>query len=284
MRIGAHVSSAGGISKSIDRAVDIGAETIQIFCSPPQGWAYKPPLEEEVLAFRQKSEETGILPSFLHGIYLMNFGSPDAGLLAKSKGALANYMECAAQIGAEGVIFHSGSHMGQGFEAVLPQTIAALREVLAAAPKGPHLLIENCAGMGNHIGASFTQIGRIMDGIDSPRVKVCLDTQHSFAAGYDVSQTDTLNEAMAEFDAAIGLSNLVAVHANDAKTPFASGVDRHANIGEGHIGDAGFAVIMAHPAFRDVPFLLETPGEGKGPDLAQIEHLKAIRDTVGAAL
>ena len=282
MRIGAHVSSAGGISKALDRAVEIGAETIQVFCSPPQGWAYKPPSEEEVLAFRQKSEETGILPAFLHGIYLMNFGSPDADLLAKSKGALANYMECAAQIGAEGVIFHSGSHMGQGFEAVLPQTVAALREALAAAPEGPHLVIENCAGMGNHIGASFTQIGRIMDGIDSPRVKVCLDTQHSFAAGYDVSRADTLHEAMTEFDAAIGLSNLVAVHANDAKTPFASGVDRHANIGEGHIGDAGFAVIMAHPAFRDVPFLLETPGAGKGPDLAQIERLKAIRDTVGA--
>ena len=284
MRIGAHVSSAGGISKSIDRAVEIGAETVQLFCSPPQGWAYKPPPEEEVLAFRQKSEETGIMPAFLHGIYLMNFGSPDPVLLAKSKGALANYMECAAQIGAEGVIFHSGSHMGQGFEAALPQTVAALREALAAAPEGPRLIIENCAGMGNHIGASFAQIGRIMDGIDSPRVKVCLDTQHSFAAGYDVSQADALDEALAEFDAAIGLSNLVAVHANDAKTPFASGVDRHANIGEGHIGDAGFAVIMTHPAFRDVPFLLETPGEGKGPDRAQLDHVKAIRDKTGAAL
>ncbi len=282
MRIGAHVSSAGGISKAVDRAVEIGAETIQLFCSPPQGWNYKPPPEGEIIAFREKSEEAGIGPVFLHGIYLMNFGSPDEALLAKSKGALSNYMECAAQIGAEGVIFHSGSHMGQGFEAVLPQTVAALLEVLAAAPEGPSLLIENCAGMGNHIGASFTQIGRIMEGIDSPRVKVCLDTQHSFAAGYDVSQTDSLNEAMAEFDAAIGLSNLIAVHANDAKTPFASGVDRHANIGEGHIGDAGFAVIMAHPAFSAVPFLLETPGEGKGPDRAQLYHLKAIRDRSGA--
>ncbi len=116
MRIGAHVSSAGGISKAIDRAVEIGAETIQLFCSPPQGWNYKPPPETEIIAFRQKLEETGIGPVFLHGIYLMNFGSPDEALLAKSKGALANYMECAAQIGAEGVIFHSGSHMGQGFE------------------------------------------------------------------------------------------------------------------------------------------------------------------------
>ena len=283
MRIGAHVSTAGGISKAIDRAEEIGAETVQIFCSPPQGWAYKPPSEEEVIAFRGRSEETGIGPAFLHGIYLMNFGSPDPELVAKSKGALANYMECAAQIGAEGVIFHSGSHKGQGFEAVLPQTVAALREVLVGAPEGPLLLIENCAGMGNHIGASFAEIGRIMDGIDSPRVKVCLDTQHSFAAGYDVSKADTLDAAMAEFDAAIGLSNLVAVHANDAKTPFASGVDRHANIGEGYIGNAGFAVIMAHPAFRDVPFLLEVPGEGKGPDRAQIDHVKAIRDRAGAA-
>ncbi len=283
MRIGAHVSSAGGISRAVDRAVEIGAETIQVFCSPPQGWAYKPPPEDEVIAFRQKSEETGIGPAFLHGIYLMNFGSPDPELIAKSKAALSNYMECAAQIGATGVIFHSGSHKGQGFEAVLPQTVAALREVLAAAPEGPLLLIENCAGMGNHIGASFTEIGRIMDGIDSSRVKVCLDTQHSFAAGYDVSQPETLDAALAEFDSAIGLHNLVAVHANDAKTPFASGVDRHANIGEGYIGDAGFAVILAHPAFHDVPFLLEVPGEGNGPDRAQLDHVKALRDGAGAA-
>lgn len=283
MQIGAHVSSAGGISRAIDRAVEIGAETVQIFCSPPQGWVYKPPPEEEVIAFRHRSEETGIRPAFLHGIYLMNFGSPDEALLAKSKGALANYMECAAQIGAEGVIFHSGSHMGQGFEAVLPQAVSALRDVLAAAPEAPFLIIENCAGMGNHVGASFAQIGRIMDGVDNPRVKVCLDTQHCFAAGYDVSQADTLDATMAEFDECIGLSNLVAVHANDAKTPFASGVDRHANIGEGHIGDAGFAVILAHPAFRDVPFLLETPGEGKGPDRSQLDHLKALRAQAGAA-
>ena len=117
----------------------------------------------------------------------------------------------------------------------------------------------------------------------SPRVKVCLDTQHSFAAGYNVVEEDGLNRALEEFDREIGLLNLVAVHANDSKVPFASGVDRHENIGQGHMGLEGFRCIMRHSAFRDVPFLLEVPGvEGKGPDKANLDILKGLREEVGA--
>ena len=214
----------------------------------------------------------------------MNFGSPDEALLAKSKAALSNYMECAAQIGAEGVIFHSGSHMGQGFEAVLPQTVAALREVLAASPEGPNLLIENCAGMGNHIGASFTQIGRIMDGIDSPRVKVCLDTQHCFAAGYDVSQADSLNEAMAEFDAAIGLTNLIAVHANDAKTPFASGVDRQRQHRRGTHRRRRVRGHHGAPRLQRRSLSAGNPGRGQGAGPHAARPLKGHSRQVGGRL
>jgi len=256
---------------------------VQLFCSPPQGWAFKPPPEDQVIAFRQKSEEMGIGPAFLHGIYLMNFGSPNPELVEKSIAALINYMGAASQIGAQGVIFHCGSHKGAGYDAVLKQTTDALAEVLKNSPADTQLIIENTAGMGNHICASFAEIGGVMKGLASPQVKVCLDTEHAFAAGYDVSQQDTLAKAMEEFDKEIGLNNLAAVHANDAKVEFGSGVDRHENIGEGNIGVAGFEVIMAHPAFRDVPFLLEVPGtDKKGPDREQLDRVKDIRTRVGA--
>ncbi len=283
MQIGAHVSASGGLDKAIGRAQEIGAECVQIFASGPQSWAFKPASEDLVIAFRQKVEETGIGPNFLHGIYLVNLGSPQTENLNRSRGALVNYLNVASQIGAQGVIFHSGSHKGAGFDAVFQQTVERLTEVLEGSPEDAQLIIENCAGMGNQIGASFAEIGRIMKALASPRVKVCLDTQHSFAAGYDVATKEGLERTMEEFDREIGLEHLVAVHANDSKIPFGGGVDRHENIGDGNIGTAGFEVIMAHPAFRDIPFLLEVPGtERSGPDRDNVERLKAIRARVGS--
>lgn len=281
MKLGAHISTAGGLDKAIDRAQEIGAETIQIFASSPRGWAFKPVPEDRVLAFREKSEATGISPTFLHGIYLVNVGgTPD--LVQKSIASLSEHMNVAGQIGAAGVIFHGGSHKGVGFDGILDQAAAALKEVLSSSPDEVSLIIENSAGMGSHIGASFREIGRLIDAIASPRVMVCLDTEHCFAAGYDLADPDGIDAVMEEFDREIGLSKLVAVHANDAKVEHGSGVDRHENIGEGFIGVKGFQVIMGHPAFRDVPFLLEVPGfDKKGPDKKNMDRLKAIRAGLG---
>ena len=282
MKLGAHVSTAGGLEKAIDRAQEIGAETIQIFTSSPRGWAFKPIPEERVLAFREKSEASGISPAFLHGIYLVNIGgTPD--LVQKSIDSLAAHMNVAGQLGAAGVIFHGGSHKGAGFESVVDQATTALREVLSRSPADVWLIIENSAGMGAHIGSSFREIRRLMDGVGSPQIKVCLDTQHCFAAGYNLAEPDSIDSVMEEFDKEIGLSRLVAVHANDTKVEYGSGVDRHENIGQGHIGIKGFEVMMAHPAFQDVPFLLEVPGaDGKGPDKENLDLLKGIRDRLGA--
>ena len=282
MRIGAHVSTAGGIDRAFERAEAIGAETIQVFGSSPQSWAFKHPPREVIERFRQRAQETGIGPTFIHGIYLVNLGSPDPGNLEKSVQALVSAMRLAADIGAAGVIFHAGSHRGAGFEGVFRQTVEAMKRVLAESPPGPWLVVENSAGMGQHIGSRFEEIGRILRAIGSPRVKVCLDTQHCFAAGYNLADPQGIEAAMQEFDREVGLGQLVAVHANDAKVPLGSGVDRHANIGEGHIGVKGFEVIMGHPAFRDVPFLLEVPGaDGKGPDAPNVQGLKEIRARLG---
>ncbi|MBI4337763.1 MAG: deoxyribonuclease IV [Chloroflexi bacterium] len=284
MRVGAHVSAAGGLDKAADRAVELGAETIQVFVSPPQGWAFKPPSEDVVAAFKAKLRGADIGPVFIHAIYLVNLGSPSPENLAKSVDSLTKAMNTAALIGARGVIFHAGSHKGRGFEGVLDQVVKAIREVLAGCAPGPSLLIENSAGMGEHIGASFEQLARLLEAAGSPRVKICLDTQHAYAAGYDVAHPEGLNKAMGEFNRLIGLGYLVAVHANDSKRALGDGVDRHDNIGEGHIGYEGFQTIMAHPAFRDVPFLLEVPGtEGSGPDRPNVERLKEIRAKVGVS-
>jgi len=285
MKIGAHVSTAGGLSKAVARGREIGCESIQIFGSSPQSWAFKPVPEAEVSAFSQGVAEAGLGPVFLHAIYLINLGTPNPENLKKGVQSLINYLRLAAEIGAAGVIFHPGSHQGAGYEGVFQQTVGAIQQVLETVPggpDGPYLVLENMAGMGQHIGARFEELGRILRAVDNPRLKVCLDTQHSFAAGYDLSTIEGVAAMIAEFEQSIGAAKLAVVHANDSKGVCGCGVDRHANIGEGCIGEAGFEAIMAHPAFRDVPFLLEVPGfDGKGPDRQNVEILKHIRQRVG---
>jgi deoxyribonuclease-4 len=286
MKLGAHVSTSGGLDKAIDRGADIGCETIQIFGSSPQSWAYKPVPEAQIQTFREKAEEAGIRPVFFHAIYLINLGTPNPTNLEKGIGSLINYMKLAADLGAGGIIFHPGSHKGAGYEGIFDQTVASIERVLESSPEGPWLTLENTAGMGQHIGARFEELGRIMAAIDPAhrgRLKVCLDTQHSFAAGYDLATKDGLEAMLAEFDECIGLDNLVAVHANDSKYALGEGVDRHENIGQGYIGVQGFENIMSNPAFRDVPFFLEVPGlENKGPDRENLDLLKEIRSRVAA--
>ena len=282
MKIGAHVSTAGGIGNAVARGEKIGCEAIQIFGSSPQTWAFKPVPGEQIELFKQGLAYAGIGPVFLHAIYLINLGTPNKDNLRKGIDSLINYMNLAANIGAAGVIFHPGSHGGRGYEAVLPQTVDAIKTVLDVSPDGPCLAVENMAGMGQHIGARFDELGGILQAVDSPRLKICLDTQHAFAAGYDLTNPQGIRAMLDQLDAGPGCANVVAVHANDSKRVCGSGVDRHDNIGDGFIGEEGFAAIMGNPAFADVPFLLEVPGfEGHGPDRRNIDILKKIRQQAG---
>ena len=281
MKIGAHVGSSGGVFNAIDNAVNIGAETIQTFNGAPAMWRRKMYKEGEVETYRAKVAETGIEPTFFHGLYLVNLASQNPDLLAKSFDALVADMQAAHLIGARGVIFHLGSHKGAGYEACVDQVAEYVRKTIEATPDDTWLCLENSAGMGGAVGSKFSELGRITRDAGSERVKVCLDTQHSFAAGYDVKTRAGLEKTMEEFDREIGLDRLAAVHANDSKCELAGGIDRHQNIGEGHIGRDGFANIMSHAAFADVPFFLEVPGfEGEGPDARNVEILKSIRDGV----
>ena len=259
MKLGAHVSTAGGLHTAFGRAANMEAETIQIFASSPRAWKFRELKPEVALKFREESESTGITPVFIHGSYLVNIGgNPDQ--LDKSVACLVRNMEVAAEIGAEGVVFHAGSHKGKGFDAVIGSAAESLKRVLESSPEGPYLILENSAGMGAHLGASFEEMGRMIEEVSSDRMKVCLDTEHCFAAGYNLAEPDGINSAMEQFEEHIGLDRLIVVHANDAKVELGSGVDRHENIGEGYIGIEGFEVIMGHEAFRDIPFVLEVPG------------------------
>lgn len=282
MLIGAHVSSAGGPEKVFPRAQEIGAEAVQLFISAPQQW--KPPAlaAEQAAAFRE-ARRAAAMPAFFHGVYLMNFGSQDETLLNRSVASLRSYLRWAGELEVEGTIFHVGSHLGAGFEAVLPQVCQRIRSAMEASPNASKVILETNAGQGNCLGRTFAELGAIIRGLDNdPRLAVCIDTCHVFAMGYDIAHREGCELAMEEFDREIGLGRLAAVHANDSKVPLGGIRDRHENIGDGEIGREGFRTLMSHPAFRQVPFLLEVPGiDGKGPDAENVRRLKAIRDELG---
>jgi len=278
MKIGAHVRSGGGVFNAIDHAQAMGAETIQIFSGAPQAWRRKNYTQAEVDTYNSKVAESGIEPAFIHGLYLINLASSNLEFLAKSYDALTQEMQAAHLLGAKGVIFHLGSHKGAGYDSCVDQVAGYVRKVLDATPDDTWLILENSAGMGGAVGSKFAELGRIIRDAGSPRVKICLDTQHTFAAGYDVKTRPGLDRAMEEFDREIGLERLAAVHANDSKCALGGGIDRHANIGEGHIGRDGFENLLSHPAFAEIPFLLEVPGfDNQGPDAQNVEILKSIR-------
>lgn len=281
MLIGAQISSAGGLYKVFERASEIGAEAIQVFLSAPQQW--KPPTfnDEQIAAFRS-AQAASSLPVFVHGSYLMNFGSQDGALLNRSVASLRSGLRWAGELGLVGTVFHVGSHLGAGFQAVLPNVCARIREAMEASPNESWVLLETNAGQGNCIGRTFAELGAIIRGLDGdPRVGVCFDTCHVFAMGYDIANREGCEQTMEEFEREVGVDRLVAVHANDSKMPLGGVRDRHENIGDGEIGLDGFRTMMQHAAFRDVPFLLEVPGlEGNGPDAENINRLKAIRDSL----
>jgi len=276
MLVGAHVSIAGSLDLAIDRAVEIGAQCIQIFGSAPQQWQFLLFPQDQISLFKQKARKHEISPIFVHSIYLINLASENPYILTNSITSITQYLKFSQEIGAEGMIFHIGSHKGAGWKAVREQVVGAISEILKRT-KGGDLILENSAGAGGIIGDKFSELGEIIKAVKNPRLKVCLDTAHAFESGYAIHKKKGLEKALEKFDVEIGLERLAANHANDSKTPFASGLDRHENIGQGYIGEDGFRVIVNHPVFNHLPFIIETPGfENRGVDRKNLEVLKAL--------
>lgn len=283
MHIGAHVKTTGGVDKAIQRALDIGAECMQIFAASPRMWRVSSIKDKPLENYHAKMEESGLGPTIVHAKYLTALGSPNPELVEKSRTSLAAELTETNRLGALGLVFHPASHRGAGLEAVFDQFVEGVNEVLEAAPGDALLMLETSAGSGDHIGSKFEELGGLIKAIDNPRVATCFDTQHVWAAGYDVVTKDGLDATMEEFDREIGLDLLRSVHANDSMRDRGSSVDRHDNIGEGLIGKEGFLNILSHPAFADVPFYLEVPGfEKEGPDKPNVDALKAIREEAAA--
>lgn len=279
--IGAHVSAAGGIWTAIERAQAMGAEAVQLFPGQPQTWRKTKHTADGFQRFRAARDASGIGHAWLHCIYLPNLAVEDPEMWEKSVDTVSNALTIAHLAGADGVVLHAGSHRGRGMEAALPRVAEALERICADAPDDVLLALENTAGQGGTIGRTFGELGLVLRTVRSPRLAVCIDTCHAFAAGYDITKPEGLQKTLEELDNEVGLDRLAVMHANDSKGEFGGGRDRHANIGDGFIGEEGFAVVLGEPSLRHVPMLLEVPGaDGKGPDAENVSRLKAIRDRV----
>lgn len=275
--IGAHVSASGSLELSLDRAAKIGASATQIFISPPQQWAQIQHDEAEIQRYQQNVITYDISTNFIHGTYLVNLATQNPENLQKSINWLIYSQNMAAKLGIVGTIFHTGSHGGIGFEKTVGQIALAITKILENSPPNILLILENSAGMGGSIGSKFAELGQILQKVGDPRLKICLDTQHAFAAGYDLKSPMGIRSTLEEFNEEIGLENLVAVHANDSKVDLGAGKDRHENIGEGFIRKEGFENILTNPVFEKIPFILEVPGfSNSGPDKENIDMMHSL--------
>jgi deoxyribonuclease-4 len=278
MQIGAHVSSSGGIDKAIDRALAIGADSVQVFTQSPRTWRPTNHDPASFERFRARRAEAGIAAADVvcHAVYLCNFASPDPVTYERSVAALCNTTEVACALAAGGVVFHVGSHLGAGLEAGLERVVPALEQALELCTGDTWLLMENSAGAGGTIGRSIEELAALFDACGQhERLGVCLDTCHLYVSGVDIADRAVLDDLVATLDSLIGLDRLRALHVNDAAAALGSNRDRHANIGEGLLGER-LGAFLSHPRLQGLPAFLEVPGSDKhGPDA---NELKKVRD------
>ncbi len=277
MEFGAHVSSSGGIDSAIDRIEAMGGDCVQVFTQSPRMWRATNHKPESVARFHDRRREAGIGGVVCHALYLCNLAAPDDAIYAKSVETMRTTVDAACAIGADAVIFHVGSHLGAGFEAGLERTCAALAQVLERCRDDTWLCMENSAGAGGTIGRSLEELQTLLERLDRhPRLGVCLDSCHLYVSGYDVTDTAVVDALVQELDAGIGLDRLRALHVNDSAAPLGSNRDRHANIGEGLLGE-GLGAFLAHPAFQHLGAYLEVPGVDKrGPNADEIRKLREL--------
>jgi deoxyribonuclease-4 len=260
--IGAHVSAAGGVESAPMAAQAIGANAFALFTRNQKTWVSKPLTPESIAAFGSRLAEVGIEPRHVlpHDSYLINLGSPEAEGLMKSRRAFLDEMQRCEQLGLTLLNFHPGSHLKKISEEECLDRIAESINLALAATKGVTAVIENTAGQGSNLGYRFDQLARIIAGVeDKSRVGVCIDTCHTFAAGYDLATPEGYDRTFEELDRTVGFGYLRAVHLNDSKRECGSHIDRHESIGRGCIGQDFFKRLMGDKRFDDMPIILETP-------------------------
>ena len=284
--IGAHISASGGLYKAFENAKNIGADAMQIFGSSPQQWSVRLPKEEDVKKFKQGHKESGHIPVFLHASYLANLASVSEITRANALQSLTGHLKIADLISAQGLIFHIGSASAakalateaqvSAKEDAMNLVVEGCQKILKSVPGKTQLILENSSAAGAKLGATASEVGQILKKIKSERAKVCFDTAHAFASGYDLRNAHALKTTLADFDIIIGLKYLKLIHANDSKVELNAKRDRHEHIGLGKIGLSGFEAIVDFAKKNNIDLILETPDlESRQKD---IEILKKIRD------
>ncbi|MBI2096032.1 MAG: deoxyribonuclease IV [Candidatus Taylorbacteria bacterium] len=278
LRIGAHQSIAGGYAKAVERVHAIGGNCLQIFSASPRSWSRPAPDAEDKKNFLKLREEFDVHPVYFHASYLINLA--DGGEVGRrSVGALIAELKAAGDCDIVGSIIHLGSFKNADSAAVAENRysilIANIKEILDNTPKRTFFIIENSAT--RKIGRRLEEIANIINWLGSDRVRVCLDTCHLHAAGYDLSSRRRMEDFLKDFDSQIGLSQLQVWHANDSRDAFGSLRDRHENIGEGKVAKAIFSLLLQEAETKYLPFIIETPGfDGQGPDAENIARLRSL--------
>ena len=272
--LGAHVKVNNGLPTCVDRARELGAECLQIFVGAPQQWKETVYADDQVARLRTAIAEQEVGPVFIHAPYLINLASPKPQLRAMSRQALERQLKWSDRIGAVGVVVHVGS----GAEDALDLASESLNRLLAAHTGPSAIILENDAGAGRRIGRTLDQLGELIRRADGDeRLRVCLDTAHTLASGYEIRTPEGLEAVLDEFEREIGFDRLTLAHANDSKVDINTHKDRHENIGDGFIGAEAFARIVQHPRFATTPFILEVPGLlGQGPDRENLCRLRGL--------
>jgi len=277
MRIGVHVSIAGHIYESLVRAHGLSCNTMQIFSRNPRGWQVPALEESDIFEFRRLKQKYDIDPVAVHSPYIINLATPDDNLYRRSIDAYIEDLKRTDNLSAEYFITHLGSHVGSGEDKGIARFSKALKEILKKAKPEATILLENTAGSGGNIGYRFEHLKRIIESQDDPeKIGVCLDTAHTFAAGYDIKSKAGLEATLKNFDKLLGLSRVKVVHFNDSLSMFDSHVDRHQHIGKGKIGLEALGRIIRHPRLRGAAFIMETPKESDKDDKRNIAIAKKL--------
>ena len=278
MLIGAHVSPAGGPAHAIERGVERGCRSIQIFNQSPRQW--KPTVydDEKVAAYKEAFADSDIDALLIHAVYLVNTASEDKEMRAKSLTSLIASLRAGAALGAVSVVVHAGSALKSSVDKALERASKTIAEALKES-EGCRLDLENTAGSGGTLGRTFEELARMIDGAGGgPRLGACLDSCHLLASGYDIRTPEKLASVIDEFDRVVGCERLGSLHVNDSKTPLGSNVDRHINLGEGELGKKGCAAFLSEPRFEGLPCVFEGPGAaGKAVDKADIDNAWKLR-------
>jgi deoxyribonuclease IV len=272
MLVGGHVSTSGGLVKAYERGIEFGCDALQIFNQSPRMWRPTQYKQAEIDGFRERMADGPIESLVIHAVYLINAASKDPGIREKSLASLTQALRVGDAIGADGVVFHPGSTVGEPHDEAIERVGEAIRHVLAESERCP-LLLEDTAGAGATLGRDFAELAKLIElGGGGDRLGVCLDCCHMFASGYDITTADKLSEVIDECGSIVGLERVRCLHVNDSAVALGSNRDRHAKLPEGELGSRGLSAFLSEPRFEGLPALLET-----NIDAAQVTIAKDLR-------